>query len=538
MNIANSDNKIINYRDLMIFLIIIITFSLYLFMYNPGILTIESFSQLHQIATGEFTNLHPILHTFIEMLCLKIYSNPLSISIFQVLVFSILWTGICKYNRDDSVKNSDQFIIQFIVTLIICLVPINAIYSITLWSDVLFSYSLLLLCFLIKVIIDKEGQVDMKFVILMALTIAVSSQLSPNGIYLALITLVIITAYLFKNNKNSKLNITLPTATILFILLIACLNVAYNVEDSNSGSIINSPEFVNSDMNFNLNNEKEQYFSTINQTPQSFEDVSSVNIGHSNYKLVNSFASAFKDNIILNTLFSGPILYLILSIILMIFMQHITKSKELYLVYVPILANTLFVLLFTPVQYNRHLYANVLVFYLLIIIFININSNLNLTPNISIKTPSIIGKQIKNKNKSYYEPANELKVNKNEYNDHYEPTYESKENIYENQEKDDEDLPLDVINPILEELDMEEYGESESLEEEMAYEPNIKEHDEIDDLEEEMTHEPTIEEYDEIVDLEEELTYEPTKEESAETENSEEDLVDSILKEIKMEKEN
>ena len=51
--------KKVNYRDLMIFIVPILIFSLYLYIYNPGILTTQSFGQLHQIASGHFSNSVP-----------------------------------------------------------------------------------------------------------------------------------------------------------------------------------------------------------------------------------------------------------------------------------------------------------------------------------------------------------------------------------------------------------------------------------------------------------------------------------------------
>ena len=46
------------------------------------------------------------------------------------------------------------------------MIPINALYSITLWKDVLFSYCLMFLCFLAMVMINKKGNVNYKFIIL------------------------------------------------------------------------------------------------------------------------------------------------------------------------------------------------------------------------------------------------------------------------------------------------------------------------------------------------------------------------------------
>ena len=217
MDIQTEKSKIIskiqrlNYKDLIIFLIPVIIFSFYLYVYNPGILTFDSFNQVHQIASGHYTNWHPFFHTFIEMLLYKIYSSPATVAIFQILVFSIIWMVICKYfrNNDENINLADikrdrEFIIQSIITLIICLIPINAIYSITLWKDVLFSYGILFLCFLIKVMIDKKCKVSIRFIVLMGFVMACVAQLRLNGIYVIVPLLIILAYYLYKHDKTEK----------------------------------------------------------------------------------------------------------------------------------------------------------------------------------------------------------------------------------------------------------------------------------------------------------------------------------------------
>ena len=457
-----------NYRDLIIFLIPFIIFLAYLYVYNPGVLTYDSFNQLHQIATNDFSNWHPFFHTFIEMLCLKIYASPISIAVLQILVFSSMWMVVCKYHRDDDGK-SKTFTLQVIITLIISLIPINAIYAITLWKDVLFSYFLMFLCFLIKVMLDKKGKVDLKLVAVMAVVMAIVSQLRLNGIYLILLLLIILTVYLFLKKESEKVCIALPALTIVFILLIASLNVAYDVEDNQKDYVFvktshmladydlhldldaqdrdkiheminetqlnktyniyysdpinwisnedvyqnDSQAYLNMAVKYSVENPqralfymfksadivwditrdndwtgeayyitgkgpgaetaKEKFFSIINSTPKtSYEDVSNYNAGTGKFNLLSYFVNEARVNIILDTLFNSPALYMYLAIVLLILMHIITKSKDIYLIYLPNLLNIIIVFFSIPVQDNRYLYANLLVCYMLIIILINL----------------------------------------------------------------------------------------------------------------------------------------------------------------------
>ncbi|WP_405304197.1 hypothetical protein [Methanobrevibacter sp.] len=465
-----------NYKDLIIFLIPVIIFSFYLYIYNPGILTFDSFNQLHQIATGEYTNWHPFFHTFIEMILLKIYASPVIIGIAQILTFSIIWMFICNYFRKDyvntnlkSITEDRQFILQVIVTLIISAIPINAIYAITLWKDIFFGYFLLLLCFLIKVLVDEKGDVSLKFIILLSAVMAVVSQIRPNGIYIILPLIIVFAYYLYKNNNSENFFIKMPVLAIIFILLIASLNIVYDVEDTQKDAVFAKTthmlanydlhhmlsaedsaklhEMINETTikeNYNsfftdpirntanqdvydsnkatylgmavsyslknpvhfikymlgsseitwditrdsywqgkpyylyedgarLENTKDNYFKAFHTSQAaSFEDVTCANEGSAQYNLVNSFVYNARTNIVLDTIFNSPALYMYLAFLAMAGIYILTRSKDILLVYLPNLLNILVVFVSIPVQDNRYLYPNLLVFYLLIIILIGI----------------------------------------------------------------------------------------------------------------------------------------------------------------------
>lgn len=460
--------KELNYRDLLIFLVPFIIFSVYLFVFYPGIATFDTFNQFHQIASGQFANWHPFFHTFIEMICLSIYHNPISISILQIFIFSIMWMIICRYFRNDDTEDNKGFILQVIVTLIICLIPINALYSITYWKDILFSYLLMFLCFLAKVLIDKEGKVDLKFIILISLIMACIAQLRGNGFYVVLISMLIYAGYLFKRN-NVKMCVLLPILTIIFILLISSLNIAYDVQDNEKDAIMAKTAHMLADYDLNLTvdfadqekihelidekkmkdkyllpysdgiydisnqsvfdenkgtyislalkyslknplhclkylfgssvmvwditrddgwkgnpyyiNEKydnnnrscTHFYETHKVTPiADYENLSFVNWGSPIFEAFNSFALFVKHNVVLDSLFNSPALYMYLSIIILVAIHVVTKSKEIYLMYIPNLLNILVVFISTPIQDTRYLYPNLLICYMLIIILIGL----------------------------------------------------------------------------------------------------------------------------------------------------------------------
>lgn len=455
-----------NYRDLAIFLIPVIVFSVYLSVFNPGIATIDTFNQMHQIASGHFWNWHPFFHTFIEMLCLYVYPSTVTICVFQILVFSAMWTVICKYFRDDG-TDSDVFKLQAIFSLIICVIPINGLYSITLWKDVLFSYCLMFLCFLVKVMIDREGKVDVKFIVLLSLIMAFVSQLRGNGFYVVLISIFVYMIYLFLK-RNVKMAVVLPILTITFILLIVSLNVTYDVGDNekdafatkiahmladydlnldlddadrqkihtliNPAKINESYTKTNTDPIFAITDYKEfesdrstyvelaikyslrdplhcmqyllesspmvwnvhrddwngrpyylsgdedrlqkdfnSYYGGHNYTPEHpYENLSYANWGNPIFDGLNLLALGIEASVF-DTFLNNPAFYMYVSIILLILMHVVVRSREIYLMYIPNLLNIIIVFFSTPIQDYRYLYANLLVCYLLIIIWIGLS---------------------------------------------------------------------------------------------------------------------------------------------------------------------
>lgn len=463
-----SQIKTLNRRDLLIFAIPFVVFLYYLHVFYPGIMVFDSYNQLHQIATGQFTNWHPFFHTFIEMMCLKVYRSPASVAVLQIVVFSIFWMVICKYNRDDSLEKNTGFILQVAITLIIALIPVNAIFALNLQKDILFSYFVMFLCFLMKVLIDRKAEVGYPFVIVLSLTLAFIAQLRTNGMILVIVLLFVLAVWLFVKNRDSKLYLIVPVLTVVFILAIASLNVVYDVEDHQNDAvcdifghmladydmaldidsadqakldklikqknlkkyytiywkdttrdkIINKTEWKNNKgtyiemaMKYSLKNpghffkyllksapivwditresewekangivyttdvelSKNGFYGKRNLTPAAdFDNATAVNKGTLEYNALNGWVNLAKDNIILDTLFNSPALYMYLSLIVFVMLYWVTRIRDLWLVYLPNLLNIGIVFVSIPAQLNRYLYPNILVFYLLLIMLVGV----------------------------------------------------------------------------------------------------------------------------------------------------------------------
>ncbi len=210
--------KKIDKFDLLIFVIPFLTFLIALTIFYPGILSFDSYNQLGQITNGVFVPGHPLIHTLIELVCLKVYNSPASIALLQILVFSILWTIICKYNR----KNDSRRIriIEVILTLFISLNPINSIMSITLWKDILYSYFVLGLTFLVEILIDKKFKINTKNVLWFAFVLALLPNLRYNGLSIYVGMLVILSIILFIADRKSFNYLKLLVFGVVFYVIL------------------------------------------------------------------------------------------------------------------------------------------------------------------------------------------------------------------------------------------------------------------------------------------------------------------------------
>lgn len=204
--------------DVIIFLIPIVTFGYALYVYFPGVLTFDSYNQLTQVKTFEFLEGHPLVHTLIELLLLKIWNSPGIIGIFQILTFSAIWTRICKYNRGGE-RDLGLGIIQVLITLFICANPLNAMHSITLWKDILYSYMLLLLSFVFQICADKGFILKNVEILGISFLLALIPNLRFNGLTVFLGCLAILAIILGINGRTHMDWIKFFFLTLSFFVL-------------------------------------------------------------------------------------------------------------------------------------------------------------------------------------------------------------------------------------------------------------------------------------------------------------------------------
>lgn len=115
-----------------------------------------------------------------------------------------------------------------------------------------------------------------------------------------------------------------------------------------------------------------------------------------------------------------------LSIVLLVMLHMITNSRNVYLIYLPNFLNIIVIFLSTPVQDYRYLYANILVFYLLVIIIVGEYYKKRSVPSVNLNNYG----SVENSHENSHSVQNELNHEYNGqeiYSNSYEETPEEME---------------------------------------------------------------------------------------------------------------
>lgn len=238
---VNKLNKQIEFKQgkknilkfILIWISILVLWLPYFLSVYPGILSPDSISQWAQ-AVGKigYTDHHPIVSTLLMKISAVIFGNTnLAIAIytvFQMCIMSLIFT----YTIITIYKTNISRIIPIIIFLYYAFFPIHALYSVTLWKDVLYSgFMLLLSVQLYKMIITKGKNLNvMSQKILTGLSITLVGLFRNNGIYVTLCIVILVSIIYYKNKRIVCIFIigfiaTLAIKTPIMIIL--------NVEPSN-----------------------------------------------------------------------------------------------------------------------------------------------------------------------------------------------------------------------------------------------------------------------------------------------------------------
>ncbi len=197
----------------------------YLLKEFPGIATYDSIYQIQQaLGIKKLTTWHPVLHTGLIQVCMKIgndlfHSLNAGVAVYSV-VQMILMASIFSISIWYMAKKEMPFGVRFVTLLYFAFCPTFPMMSITMGKDTIFSgMMVLLLIVLIELMTNANNVFQSKMKIaLFALVTVITSLFRNNAMYM----LILVTPFLVMYQKGYRLKI----AGLLFgsVLLVLAIN--------------------------------------------------------------------------------------------------------------------------------------------------------------------------------------------------------------------------------------------------------------------------------------------------------------------------
>ncbi|WP_133053952.1 DUF6020 family protein [Niastella yeongjuensis] len=177
----------------------ILCWLIYLAGFFPANMSADSLVQWEQITgVSQLNNWHPVFHTMFNKFFLSIYHNPVSVSLAQILFMAGIAANWFLFLYKKGVP--EKWLIW--ASIVFGLIPANGAYSVTLWKDIPFTFSLLWLTLVIAKIVSNDGYFKNKMAHIEVVAALVTAALfRHNGIpiyYLAIAALLI---YFYKFRK-------------------------------------------------------------------------------------------------------------------------------------------------------------------------------------------------------------------------------------------------------------------------------------------------------------------------------------------------
>lgn len=219
--------------------LILIAWLPYFLRYYPGLLTSDSCTQVAQaIGRTALSSYHPVFHTTLISIFVNlgnavfnnINTGVAMYTIFQMIIMAMLFSIVLKYLAKKEVPT----FIRIIVLLYYMFYPINGLFSVTMWKDILFAGIVpIFIIQCIELVFNTEEFLSKKKNIAIYIIVAVLTfLLRNNGIYVIILSLPFILIVLRKYWKK----ILLIFASIL-VSYIAVNNVLFSMLNIQKGSV-------------------------------------------------------------------------------------------------------------------------------------------------------------------------------------------------------------------------------------------------------------------------------------------------------------
>lgn len=255
-------------------LLILIAWLPYFLRYFPGLLTADSCAQVAQaIGIAPLTNHHPVFHTGLIAIFLNIGINLFGninlgvamYTIFQMIAMATMFSIVLYYLS----KKEIPLFIRIVILLFYMIYPINALFSVTMWKDVLFAGIIPIFVILqIELIFNTESFLMKKKNI--AIYIIVSLLvffMRNNGIYVAVLSMPFIAIVLRKYWK--KIIPMFLGIIVIYCVLKTAIFSLLNIQNGSVAEMLSVP--LQQIARVEKNHREELNDETINQINNFFE---------------------------------------------------------------------------------------------------------------------------------------------------------------------------------------------------------------------------------------------------------------------------
>lgn len=226
--------------------LILLAWMPYFLRYYPGLLTADSCSQVAQaIGIAELSNHHPIFHTAIisvfvnagRLIFNNINTGVAFYTIFQMIIMAIMFATVIRYIS----KKQAPLAVRIIALLYYMFYPINALFSITMWKDILFSGMIPIYAILvIELLFNTEEFLESKKNIITYIIVSILVMfLRNNGMYIVILTIPFIIIVL---RKYWKKIIAISTIIVLsYMILKTSIFSIFNIKEGSVGEMLSIP---------------------------------------------------------------------------------------------------------------------------------------------------------------------------------------------------------------------------------------------------------------------------------------------------------
>lgn len=212
-------------------LILIVLWIPYLLILYPGVTSWDTNQSLLQgYGITPYRNLHPVIHTFIISNINKFahnltgsYQSGIALNaLIQIIVTSMMFSFMVGYINNLNICKK----IRIIGFIFIGLYPVIGHFSVIVWKDIVFNLLIVLSSLVIIEILKEKNIKNLKLNILWIILLYFMMLYKNNGIYIEVLSSIVILTYLIFNNRKNIIRVAI-ILILPVILYLTTTNVIF-----------------------------------------------------------------------------------------------------------------------------------------------------------------------------------------------------------------------------------------------------------------------------------------------------------------------